>query len=443
MSRKWAGLSLLSAAFFLLGIPVEQNFRLSWFGLLPLFFLAAAETRLLHLFLSSLLAWGIYAAYGLSWLLLHKAWAYFLVLLIVIPALPVYFLLLGLLFRRIKQDFLKIALSIFLWMGLQKIYLLTPIGSLALEAAFYAPLPLLQIASVMDASVLSVLFVGLNASLAVILSEAKDLRTRFFGPFFALLFVSVLGGIYLWGKGRLETPMAGKIPVAVIQHNLPYSGRWRLEHPIFIRAKYRELALEAAKGKPKLIVFPLYNFPEDILRNPAFFLGLARETKTPILAASHIPKDPGGSLVREGYLNVAVLYSPRGKILGHHQSIQAAPFGDVTELTGKEYRILKAPLGKLGILLCYEDVVPWVAGKAAAGGAEILVALSNPGQFEKTHQPSYHLFEDQLRAIETGRWLLRASANGYSAVIDSRGKLIKRSRLGKEEILFTSAGRGR
>lgn len=153
----------------------------------------------------------------------------------VIPALPVYFLVLSLLFRRIKQDVLKIALSILLWIGLQKIYLLTPIGSLALEAAFHVPLPLLQIASVMDASVLSVTFVGLNASSAVILSgasalrtgSAKDLKARFFGlwpqndvllsALSALLFVSILTGIYFWGRTRLETPMAGKIPVAVIQ----------------------------------------------------------------------------------------------------------------------------------------------------------------------------------------------------------------------------------
>lgn len=57
MGRKSVVLALVSAGLFLLGIPAEQNFRLSWFGLLPLFFLLAdAETRLLHLFLASLLA---------------------------------------------------------------------------------------------------------------------------------------------------------------------------------------------------------------------------------------------------------------------------------------------------------------------------------------------------------------------------------------------------
>lgn len=53
-----------------------------------------------------------------------------------------------------------------------------------------------------------------------------------------------------------------------------------------------------------------------------------------------------------------------------------------------------------------------------------------------------HLYQDQLRAIETDRWVIRVSSNGYSAIIDPRGRIIKRSELGKQQILYGLVGGG-
>jgi len=50
--------------------------------------------------------------------------------------------------------------------------------------------------------------------------------------------------------------------------------------------------------------------------------------------------------------------------------------------------------------------------------------------------PEYHLYQDQLRAIETGLFVIRVSANGYSAIIDPRGRIIKRTELAKQQIFY-------
>jgi apolipoprotein N-acyltransferase len=179
------------------------------------------------------------------------------------------------------------------------------------------------------------------------------------------------------------------------------------------------------------------------LRQPRFFLDLARETNSGILVASQIPKTEGQTVLQSGFMNMAVLYSPDGEIAGQYQAVQPPPFAGskpIREHTSPEYKVIDSPLGKLGILLCYEDSIPVVARKAVKAGAEILIALSNPGFFTTTHMPYYHLKQSQLRAIESGRQVIRVSANGYTAHIDSTGKVLQKSRLSTKEILYVEAG---
>ena len=112
----------------------------------------------------------------------------------------------------------------------------------------------------------------------------------------------------------------------------------------------------------------------------------------------------------------------------------------MNQVLAKETEVLPTPLGKLGVLLCYEDTVPHRAKQEVKKGAEILVAISNIGHFTKTVLPDHHLYQDQLRAIETDLFVVRVSANGYSAIIDPRGRVIKRTELGKQEILYGQVG---
>jgi apolipoprotein N-acyltransferase len=49
--------------------------------------------------------------------------------------------------------------------------------------------------------------------------------------------------------------------------------------------------------------------------------------------------------------------------------------------------------------------------------------------------PYYQLFQDQIRAAETGLPLIRVSPNGYSALIDRTGTIVQKTKLGAEEIL--------
>lgn len=428
-------LASASALLLLAGIHPLDLYWLSWLAFLPLFLILfdpACRTR--SLALQSLFVGVIYFGVGLYWVWFFDLKAYFLAVFVTAPIFAVYFSILRLIQSRVRNSTVLIVLAPLFWVLIHTAYAMSPVGAIAIEAPFYAPLPFLQIAKVPGFAALPFLIIGCNICIALLIQQRS--KAAVLG---LIIFVFGLLGVFAWGKAGLAKTYPAPLNLAVIQHNLPVSGKWRLEHPLYVRAKYRELALQAAKEKPSMIIFPLYSFPDDVLRSPEFFSGLAKETKAWILVATYIPQQEGESIT-SGFFDAALLYSPEGGLVDHYRAVKAPPFRNISEQNESQYKVLEAPLGKLGILLCYEDSLPRVAREAVKNGAEILIALSNPGFFSNTWMPYYHFMQDRLRAIETQRFVVRASSNGYSGAIDPKGRVLSQSQLDTEQIMRVQVG---
>ena len=90
----------------------------------------------------------------------------------------------------------------------------------------------------------------------------------------------------------------------------------------------------------------------------------------------------------------------------------------------------QAPLKAAGQLLaptvCYEDAF----GEEVIDllpAATLLINGSNNAWYGDSFAPHQHLQISRMRAVETGRPLLRATTNGISAIIDHKGYIVKRS----------------
>jgi apolipoprotein N-acyltransferase len=62
-----------------------------------------------------------------------------------------------------------------------------------------------------------------------------------------------------------------------------------------------------------------------------------------------------------------------------------------------------------------------------------MVVTTNDSSFLESVASREHVIMSQLRAVETGRWIVQAAISGHSAVVDSRGRVVA------ETDLFTSA----
>ena len=67
--------------------------------------------------------------------------------------------------------------------------------------------------------------------------------------------------------------------------------------------------------------------------------------------------------------------------------------------------------------------MPGFFHEAVRAGALLLVNLTDDGWFGNGAQPEQHLNAARLRAVETRRWLIRASGSGISAVISPAGEV--------------------
>ena len=95
----------------------------------------------------------------------------------------------------------------------------------------------------------------------------------------------------------------------------------------------------------------------------------------------------------------------------------------------------------LGVSICFEDVFSREI-LLALPAANLLVNLSNDAWFGDSTAPHQHMQIAQMRALETGRPMLRATNTGVSAFVDHRGRVIRQSRQFSTESI-TEMVRGR
>ncbi len=87
------------------------------------------------------------------------------------------------------------------------------------------------------------------------------------------------------------------------------------------------------------------------------------------------------------------------------------------------FNIIQSEYIKWVPFICYEIAYPkYVISHAYLGNA--IVTVSNDAWFGNSIGPWQHLQLAQMRALETGRPVVRATNNGITAVIDTRGKIL-------------------
>jgi len=142
-------------------------------------------------------------------------------------------------------------------------------------------------------------------------------------------------------------------------------------------------------------------------------------------------------------LNSAFLFDPSGEMIGRYDKINLVPFGEfvprvfgwVNRITKEAgdfapgSRIVEFPVSghKLGAFICYESAFPDLVREFAKGGAQVLVNLSNDGYFGHSSAREQHLELVRMRAAENRRWIVRATNDGITAVIDPAGRVAFRA----------------
>ena len=234
-------------------------------------------------------------------------------------------------------------------------------------------------------------------------------------------------------------PHGQPISVRLLQGNVPQDIKFTPEAIESTLALYYKMVTQAPAD---LIATPETAFPLLLRQLPPDYLPLlsAFATKSNSHIALGIPVSDGP----RSYANSVIGLAPSEAETYRYDKHHLVPFGEFIPAGARWFvDMMRIPLGDFtrGPLLqapfivrdqrvlpniCYEDLFGEEIAEQLSSGKEqatILLNLSNIAWFGDSIALPQHLQISQMRTLETGRPMLRATNTGMTAVIDARGKL--------------------
>jgi apolipoprotein N-acyltransferase len=234
---------------------------------------------------------------------------------------------------------------------------------------------------------------------------------------------------------------AGGASAILVQPNIDDETEWTPE--LVNRTEQRLMILSMSSSLLRdhpvdLVVWP--EMPAPFEDTDLTFVGrvaaTAKLTHADVLTGV-IARAPNGAP-----LNSALLMGSNGLAISRYDKVNLVPFGEFVPwpfglLTkkvsteagdfqpGNKVVVSRLDDHTVGTFICYESAFPSYIRKFAASGAEVLLNISNDSWFGKSAARYQHLQIVRMRAAENARWILRATDNGMTTVIDPAGRVIR------------------
>ncbi len=341
-----------------------------------------------------------------------------------------------------------------------------PWGRLAVTQSM-AP-ALSQSASLFGSYFVSAVIVAVNVFLAIALyyvfdSEGKEFREKLISSVKArksVIFASVALGIFslnlVFGVIRLAAfnEKDGKeITAAVIQGNISSLDKWEVNAASKSTDKYIELTrscVEKSETGVDIVVWPETVIPTTLnYKNSKLVSKISEMAKelnvTVFVGAFDFYYDEHMLDSRE--YNAIYIFYPDGKMgEDRYYKRHLVPFGEYTPMEdlilaflpvlgslnilseplsqGTDSEIFDTEHGKIGSLICFDSIYEMLAVDAVRDGAELITLSTNDSWFSDSAAVWQHNSHAALRAIETGRYVVRAANTGVSTVITPEGRVI-------------------
>jgi len=467
----WAfPLILLSASLTALAFPSSVNLDgiavLAFVSLVPLFVVLHVVSYGWGLFYG--VCFGVFANLLINYWLGPYSLVSLQVTIIVFFLLYLFFMIPAVwLYRRIRRyRFLVLPLAWVIFDYLRSIgFFGYPWGFLGTTQ--YEFLPLIQMASVTGVWGVSFVVILINSALsetmpglALLRHPSDRLHANPLRPLYVsvgvLLSVLLLGSIYL-SLDVYENPLrrSRTARVALIQQN---SDPRKHEYTKTF-ATLRELTDAALKHSPDLVAWSETAFVPNIRRwskeDPAVsrlarlvgeFKAYQKSTQSWLLTGNDdydLVISDSGEERRIDY-NAAVLFSPDGRREATYHKVHLVPFTEYfpykSELPGIYDLLLKFdvtfwepgmvrsvfrhPLFNFCTPICFEDTFPMDVREFVLRGADVIMNLSNDYWSLTEVEAKQHFISSLFRAVENRRPLLRSTASGYTAYVDSAGRQV-------------------
>ena len=299
----------------------------------------------------------------------------------------------------------------------------------------YKATALIQSASLFGIDGVDFIILTVNALLTVFLLTKSKKRIVAIAAA-AVIFTTNL----CFGVIRLNnTSSERELKIMTVQGSVPQNEKWASNGPAVCFDTYSTLTKENFTEGVGLILWPESAVPKVYTSEKKLkqYKQLSKELDTPILA---------GILIENGKKNTnSNILIDKDEVKANYAKRHLVPFGEfmpyekalskifpfLTELniieddyiSGSDSVIMQINGGKLGNIICFENIYPELCRQSTLDGAEVIIEASNDSWLKDSPAMTQHLAHAVFRSVENGRYLVRSANSGISAVIDSRGNI--------------------
>nr|WP_300313570.1 apolipoprotein N-acyltransferase [Halomonas sp.] len=262
------------------------------------------------------------------------------------------------------------------------------------------------------------------------------------GRWLALAPLAVAWLIPLALPNHWTTDKGEPLKVSLLQGNLPQEIKWSAEGQREAVNTYLGLTTQlGVKGDrngntPDMVIWPEAALP------------MFEDQAEPVLARAQAALSPDTALItgilqRDENGNFYNAVVGMGNASGHYRKAHLVPFGEYLPLENllrgaiaffdlpmpamTPERGEQAPIHAagytLGNAICYEIIYSDLVASRARQ-SDILLTVSNDSWFGDSLGPHQHLEMARLRALENGRYVIRGTSNGITAIIDDQGNIL-------------------
>ncbi len=314
-------------------------------------------------------------------------------------------------------------------------------GRLALTQQSSLPtLQSLSLFGTLGLAFLMVLVNGLLAQAAVRFRRGEQRPAVAAAGLAAVVFLLNLG----YGRMRLATwpALQENVRVAIVQGNVASGEKWQENSAIDALALYESLTLQAVTQGADLVLWPETAVPVAPRIEAAYdqhYRNLAAQNAL-VLATGGFDHDAAGNSFNGIFTYLADGSSPPpsykrrlvpfGEFLPYRSLLASLlPFTKQFNLTGSDLSpgsapaLAQTPYGQVGYLICFDSIWPALTREAVSQGANILLLATNDSWYKNSPALRQHQTHALLRAVESGRYVVRGANTGISCIISPVGRI--------------------
>lgn len=268
----------------------------------------------------------------------------------------------------------------------------------------------------------------------------------------AVLLLGLVAGIVAVGALAPSGHAAGTAAVALVQGGGPQGTR-KEDTGVVEPFERHVIATAGVRSPVDLVVWP-----EDVIDTGGEFLAhpwsqvvgnLARALDAPMVVG--VVEDAGP----DRFDNSALLLDGEGRYVDRYDKVHRVPFGEYVPfrsllervagdaLPSRDARIgthpnhldVPGPVGRVVTPVSWEIFFADRTREGVEEGARLVLNPTNGSSFTGTIVQSQQVASSQMRAIESGRWVLQVAPTGFSAVIDDEGRVRARSSISERSVL--------